>query len=438
MSESVVFAGATECDSIVSGVVHILCVALVFSMGLLVGSWVGYPLCLALLARLTGRFRSGAHAHGGQHTGGDDSRNGEAPFLHVVLSAYNEASVIKARLANLEEGDYPSDRMAVHLGTDGCTDDTADIVRAYQRSAVMQIYLYEFPENRGKPAVLKDLVAAAKDCDSHSSSLLVFTDANTMFRPEAMRRLVSHFRDSSIGGVCGELVFVRPGETNPEAEGAYWRFETRLKKWESALDSCLGANGAIYAIRPELFWSELPFNTVVDDFVIGMKVRELGYRMVYDPSAAAEETLPERADEWGRRVRIGSGDYQSVSFCRCCLLPAYGWFSWAFWSHKVFRWFTPHLMIVALASSLLGSLLVHGWGPSAAFGSAVVLFDLVSAGSVVLILLWWGARLSSVLGLRFSFLSLLDHFLTMQAALFAGFLRFARGNMQGSWGRTPR
>ena len=101
-----------------------------------------------------------------------------------------------------------------------------------------------------------------------------------MFRPDALRQLARHFDDATIGGVCGRLVFVKPGEQNPDAEGSYWSFETKLKLLESALGSCLGANGAIYAIRPALWWNELPSNTIVDDFVIGMKVREYGARLL--------------------------------------------------------------------------------------------------------------------------------------------------------------
>jgi cellulose synthase/poly-beta-1,6-N-acetylglucosamine synthase-like glycosyltransferase len=288
---------------------------------------------------------------------------------------------------------------------------------------------------------------------------LVFTDANTMFRADALRKLVRHFVDPGIGGVCGRLVFVKPGEENPEAEGAYWGFETKLKTWESSLDSCLGANGAVYAIRPELFWNALPPNTVVDDFVIGMKVREKGYRMVYDPTAVAEEELPEQRAEWKRRVRIGSGDYQAISFCRRCLHPSYGWLAWAFWSHKVLRWFTPHLMLLAAIAAVIGSVI------ALLTDQPAPLSHLVSAGALIMLSLWGVARIlssvrPSISGLRLpctahrakerpptsdfrlpavgALLRLLDHFLTMQAALLAGFFRYLGGGMSGTWVRTPR
>ena len=105
-------------------------------------------------------------------------------------------------------------------------------------------------------------------------------------------------------------------------------------------------------IRTGLFWAEIPDNTIIDDFVIGMKVREQGYRMVYAPTAVAREELPETLDdEWRRRIRIGAGDYQALVLCRKCLLPRYGKFAWMFWSHKVARWFTPHLLLLLTISS---------------------------------------------------------------------------------------
>lgn len=405
-------------------------------------AWIGYPLLLALAARLFGR-PSGAMLRA------DES---DLPHCHVIISAYNEADVIEDRLQNLIDADYPQGRLSVYVGTDGCTDGTAASAKSIAASHP-NIHVFEYSLNRGKPAALKDLVAAAIGGDgivnapysasriSYPESLLVFTDANTMFAPDALRKLVRRFSDPGIGGVCGRLVFVKPGRENPEEEGAYWGLETRLKRWEAALDSCLGANGAIYAIRPELFWSELPSNTVVDDFVIGMKVREQGWRVVYEPDAVARENLPEIKSEWTRRVRIGSGDYQAASFCRRCLSPSRGWFAWSFFSHKILRWFTPHLMLLTVLCATIGAI------TAAATLASAIFAGLVLVGALGCLLLWGLARcLSRVprLSRHFLFriggapLRLLDHFLTMQAALFAGSLRFAGGGLGGAWTRTPR
>ncbi|MBT7064851.1 MAG: glycosyltransferase family 2 protein [Verrucomicrobia bacterium] len=418
---------------------------LIGSLALLGYTWVGYPALLAVCARLFGRAAEAL----------PDIPDSELPHLHIICSAYNEAQVIAARLENLAELDYPVDRISVHIGTDGCTDDTAGIVEGKAEGGKLKaelgkvaknisLHLLEFTENRGKPAVLKDLVSQV--CDPTSAlrprppALLVFTDANTMFRPDAMRKLVRHFGDPGIGGVCGRLLLRPPISDlrSPAPEGSYWRFETKLKTWESMLDSCLGANGAIYAIRPELFWPALPANTIVDDFVIGMKVREQGRRVVYEPAAVAEEELPEIADEWQRRVRIGAGDYQAVGFCRRCLSPRLGWFAWAFFSHKVLRWFTPHLMLLVAITAVTGSIITRTPFQLSAFPPHPSLSDLVSVSGVAVALLWGVARAISAFNFHPSSLSLVDHFMTMQAALTAGFMRYCRGGVAGTWHRTPR
>lgn len=209
-----------------------------------------------------------------------------------------------------------------------------------------------------------------------------------------------------------------------------------MKQWESELDSCLGANGAMYATRRELFWSELPVNTIVDDFVIGMKVREQGYRMVYDPEALAAEDLPQQRDEWRRRVRIGIGDYQALMLCRRCLRPlprrvaSTLLFPWFFWSHKILRWFTPHLLLLLLVVALTA------WGRQIT-GVAVwmPIYAAILCGYAVALA---GILLARTLPTPPRLLAALDHFATMQCALLTGFTRFLCGRNQGPWARTPR
>ncbi len=230
---------------------------------------------------------------------------------------------------------------------------------------------------------------------------------------------------SSLNVECSMFNVQRSNPSSPSTdEPVYWSLETNLKAAESSWDSCLGANGAIYAMRPELFWAEIPDNTIIDDFVLGMKVREQGFRMVFEPSAVATEDLPATVpDEWRRRVRIGAGAFQAMTLCRACLSPRYGRFALIFWSHKVLRWFTPHLGVVLLvisswllASSAAG-LSVNGYWVLAGCGVA-------SAGLV------------TKPG-RKAF-KLLAYFVTMQAALFVGFLKYCKGGLKGTWERTER
>lgn len=394
--------------------------------------WMLYPLLLCLVSRK----REGASV-----AGGADVRS-----VDVLLAAHNEEGVLGARLENLKTALDSWAGMArakggaatwkVHVGLDGCTDGTEPVVALFCRKNE-GFECRTFAERRGKVAVLKDLVEGAR------GDVLVFTDANSAFEAEAVARLLAPFVDVKVGGVCGRLVLARKGVAGAAvpplrqaasqrcgeggAEGLYWRMENWLKERESDVDSCLGANGGIYAVRRDLFWKGIPANTVVDDFVIGMKVREAGHRVLYEPAAVAREDLPDTRDEWKRRVRIGAGDFQALGLCRSCLLPQYGWFAWMFWSHKVIRWFTPHLLLVWLWASVVARWL-------AVAGLLLVLLYRVreragasSGGSL-------GRLLDDVArGVRG-----LEHFVVMQVALLAGFLRYCRGGLSGAWERTGR
>ncbi|MGJ8642171.1 MAG: glycosyltransferase family 2 protein [Luteolibacter sp.] len=397
-------------------------------------TWFGYPVLLAFLAK-----------NSSPSLPEDTATDTVLPHVHIIIAAHNEAEIITHRIRNLRALDYPCDKMSAYIGTDGCTDETA--VKAREAAAGDdRIRILEFTENRGKTTLLREMVSHIREAEDieNLGALLVFSDANTMFAPDAMRNLAEPFRDSAVGGVCGKLVFTRVSTAdgkvseNPAEEGLYWRLETKLKTWESALDSCLGANGAIYAIRPALFWDTMPPNTIVDDFVIGMKVREQGCRMLYVPTAVATEELPEVADEWVRRVRIGAGNYQSLGFLKSCLGLRFGFFAWAFWSHKVLRWFTPHLIIAmtCVGFPLCVYFLICGGGlveMLPAFAVAVFLVSLVVAGQAGRLMRKWGYE-----GFVGSLCGACDHFVTMHVALFAGWLRFCGGGMSGTWKRTPR
>jgi cellulose synthase/poly-beta-1,6-N-acetylglucosamine synthase-like glycosyltransferase len=399
-----------------------LSISVVLCWVVLVYTWVGYPLMLILVT----------HGRLPHETSREKNRSVDtefSPTVTVLVAAHNEEKHIGARIKNLIELDYPENRVTVRVGVDGSSDRTADVARQWA-SKYAGIRVYEVAERRGKIAMLKDLVAQSDE------NILVFTDANTEFKPDALYRLVSHFRDSDIGGVCGRIVQCGEGEFN-----TYWRMESRLKMMESALDSCLGAHGAIYAIRRALFWDDVPDNTIVDDFVIGMKVREQGFRVIYEPRAVAQEDLPPATHEWARRKRIGAGDYQALSFCRACLLPKYGKFAWMFWSHKVLRWFTPHILMMLFVSSFCSlciGLLQEPVQPYIVKPLSYLTPALLSATLLCVLVGRFLRKFESAYKSLLSPLLLCEQFLTMQAGLFVGFIRFCRGDLKGHWTRTPR
>jgi cellulose synthase/poly-beta-1,6-N-acetylglucosamine synthase-like glycosyltransferase len=388
-------------------------VALIAIHSVIVYSWIVFPVLLALLRP---RHRAAA----------GNPVQGDTPQLAIVLSAYDEESCIGDRIRNLLEQDYPPGKWVAYIGVDGSKDRTgSEAVAAAAGHDAIRVLV--FKENRGKVAVLKDLVARARAANP-APDMLVFTDANTFFASDALRQLHAPFSDSAIGGVCGKLSF-KKGAGGETEENVYWRIENWLKARESALDSCLGANGAIYAIRTSLFWEEIPTNTIIDDFVIGMKVREKNYRVVYEPRALAVEALPLRiADEWKRRVRIGAGDFQALRLCATCLTPSFGIFAWVFWSHKVLRWFTPHLVLAGAFLALIGAFFFRT--PTAIL--FLVLYAAFGLATTV-------GRLQFIRGRRLmQIFRGLQYLAAMQAAIFAGFLRFCRGNLEGRWQRSER
>jgi cellulose synthase/poly-beta-1,6-N-acetylglucosamine synthase-like glycosyltransferase len=376
-------------------------------------SYAGYPLLLFMLAALGQGWRDAVFVVGKRErrqAGGDD-----LPTVAVVVSAYNEEVHIGARIANLLELDYPPERLRIYVGSDGSADRTGEIIR---RCADPRVIALDFPRNRGKASVLNDLVART------SEAIIVFSDANTLFDRDAVRELISGFADPGVGCVSGELRLRAAAGANQDS--LYWRVEQFLKFFEARLGALLGANGAIYAIRREL-WKPLRPDTICDDFCVAMNVAAARYRISYAPRAWAEEDTPASiGEEYARRVRIGIGNFQAL-----VRHPEYLWRTrWAtrvaYLSHKVLRWIAPHLLVAALAASVVLAVHSRAWlwyaaGQTLAYAATALL---------------WGA---SERGLRLPGVLRLAAFLfALNAAFVVASWRYATGGYRGSWKRTRR
>ncbi|MDP4536380.1 glycosyltransferase family 2 protein [Alkalimonas collagenimarina] len=335
------------------------------------------------------------------------------PSVDVILSAYNEESCIAERLHNLLQQDY-SGQYRILVASDGSHDQTGELIES---ETDPRVQAYVFTENRGKVTVLNELVAQS-DAD-----ILVFTDANTFFETDTVRQLVMTFH-GNVGAVCGELhLYTDAGNQN--SDGLYWRYEQFLKQSESALGALLGANGAVYAIKRSLY-QPLPKSTVVDDFCIVMNIKRQGYDVVYNDAAKAkEEVAPSLKDEYGRRVRIGLGNYRAFVQNLWALSPSRGILSWCYWSHKVLRWFGPHWLLLALIAN--SALIMNP------------LYQFTMVGQLLFYAIaWFGHRKISQNKPIASWISIITFFVSMNMALGQGFLRFLQGNQQGAWKRTAR
>jgi cellulose synthase/poly-beta-1,6-N-acetylglucosamine synthase-like glycosyltransferase len=379
---------------------------------LLLHTYFFYPLCLFAIEGVAQVFHN-LRAMGSGENRHPEHKAGPLPTVSLVVAAYNEASCIRQKLENSLALDYPADRFEVVIGSDGSTDGTDDIVGA---CADRRVRLSPAPR-AGKTTVLNRCIPAAQ------GDIIVLSDANTMIEPEAIQALVRHFEDPEVGAVCGKLRLYNPTKKDYE-ESAYWNYESLIKFYEGKRGAVVGANGGLYAIRRRLF-TQLPPSTIVDDFVIPLRILEQGYKVVYEAGAVAhEETTEDYGKEFGRRARIAAGNFQSLRMVPGLLLPTAGFPAFAFWSHKLLRWCAPALMAVALLANLF--LLDSVFYRLTLFTQAMfyALAYLGKAG----VLKGTGRRIASIA----------YYFVTMNLAIVVGFWRFLRNAQKAAWDRTAR
>lgn len=333
--------------------------------------------------------------------------------MTVIVPLYNEEAVVSAKIRNLENADYPDDRLTVFFGSDGSTDATNEILAAEGRKRGIRYCI--FSERRGKAALLNDLVGDA------DSDVIVFSDANATFAPDTISRLVAPFRDSCVGGVVGELILRSDETLGGHGEGLYWRYENFLKQRESDIATTIGAVGPVYAIRRKLY-APLPTDTaIMDDFVIPMEIIRRGYRVVYEPRALAYERPAESVRrEFRRKARIGAANIQGLSRFAAVLSPVYGFAAFALWSHKVLRWLVPVLLIVMFVSSLLLARESPGF-------RMLVFVQMAFAGLALI------GLVLETLHVRLGALGLPYYFVATNAALLLGLVRGLRGRQAPTW-----
>lgn len=375
------------------------------SFGLLIYAYGAYPGLLWVLSKMS-RVRER----------GEQGEPTDWPAVSVLLSAYNEEQLIGERMENLLRIDYPRDRLEFIVGSDGSTDDTCSIVQRYARRGIR---LVAFGQRRGKAEVVNDLVGQA------GGQIVVLTDANTFFQPDAVRQLVTAlWRHPAPCAVVGRLELRSPGRSgNPD--GLYWRYETWIKTLESRFGCVLGANGAIYAFHRERY-RRLPQGAIIDDFLVPMLMRlHAGGTVRFVPTATAYETSPARVrHEFLRRVRIGAGDLQALIWTWRLLLPWKGMVALAYFSHKVLRWLGPWFML----AGFLGNL----WLLEYRFFR---LLFLIQAAFYALALVASPVKQLPILG-RVACAA--RYAVMLNAALLLGFVRFALGLQRGFWSPAPR
>ena len=301
--------------------------------------YVGYPLVAAIRASCRPRPRVRAPIE---------------PSVSIVVTAHNEADQIPARMANLLALDYPSDRVEVVVASDGSTDATVERARRYERCGVT---VRPFATRRGKAAVLNAVVPDLR------SDLVLFADARQRFDRGTLRALVENFADPTVGAVSGELVLTAGAGAAPAAQGTafYWRYEKFIRSTEGRADSTVGATGAIYAIRRELF-EPIPDDTILDDVLIPLRIARKGLRVLFEPGARAYDCATTARQEFVRKARTTAGTFQLFARERWLFNPLRNRLWFETMSHKALRLALPALHAALLLATLaLASQPFHQW-----------------------------------------------------------------------------
>jgi len=268
------------------------------------------------------------------------------PNVSIIIAAHNEARSIGAKLDNLLALDYSRGRLEVVIASDGSTDGTEAMVRRYADRGIKLLAL----PRQGKAPALNAAVAAS------SGEILVFSDANSLYAPEAIHALVRPFADPEVGGVAGNQRYLDKRSISAAGEGehSYWNFDRKLKQFQSESGNTISATGAIYAIRRSLF-RPVPAG-VTDDFVISTRVIAQGYRLVFAPDAVAYEPVAGTSGvEFGRKVRVITRGLRAVLVMRELLNPfRYEFYALQLFSHKVLRRLVVFpLLVLFLANPFL-------------------------------------------------------------------------------------
>jgi cellulose synthase/poly-beta-1,6-N-acetylglucosamine synthase-like glycosyltransferase len=314
----------------------VLALAIIFwtSLSLIVWTHFGYPLVIGLLARLRPRPVAKAPIE---------------PSVVLVVAAHDEEAVIGRRLENLTTLDYPTDKLEVVVASDGSTDRTNEIV---SEIAAHEPRVHLLACERGGKTLAQN--RAVRETESE---LLAFTDANTEWAPDALRKLVANFADRDVAYVSGKLQLTASDGTN--REGLYWRYELWLRSNESKLGSITAGNGAIYAVRRSDYLEDASITG--HDFGLPFRMVQRKRRAVFEPEAVAlEKESRDLEDEFGRKVRMISRALRHV-YSRSMLHPVPPIYALELFSHRLLRYETGivHIVLLGTNAALVGQGLVY-------------------------------------------------------------------------------
>jgi cellulose synthase/poly-beta-1,6-N-acetylglucosamine synthase-like glycosyltransferase len=343
----------------------------------------------------------------------------DLPDVTIVVAAYNEEPCIEEKIVNTLSLDYPKDRLSIFIVTDGSTDSTPQLVKKFHA-----VRLFHDLPRKGK------IHAVNRVMKQVATPIVVFSDANTLLNREALRNIVRHYQDETVGGVAGEKRIFKNTQDNASGsgEGFYWKYESFLKSRDAKAYSIVGAAGELFSIRTSLF-EEPPENTIIEDFWLSLTICSRGYRFAYEPEAYAIETASASVqEEWKRKVRISAGGFQAMARLTHLLNPfRHGMLSFQYISHRVLRW--------TLAPAFLPLILLSNFWLATVDAGLYTWILLCQIAFYLLALCGyqWRDRKISIKGFFIPY-----YFLVMNLSVYAGFFRYLRGSQSVIWEKARR
>ena len=338
----------------------------------------------------------------------------------LLIAAFNEEKIIESKILNCLDIDYPKSLLSIYIVTDGSTDRTTEIVNKYP-----EITLFHNNNRDGKVSAITRVMKFV------TSEIVVFSDANTLLNKDSISKIVAHYSDPKVGGVAGEkkVVSLEKNKVAGEGEGLYWKYESFLKRIDSAFYSVVGAAGELFSVRTSLY--ENPGrDTILDDFVISLNVCQKGYTIKYEPGAFATETPSASIkEEKKRKIRISAGAFQGMMMMKNLLKfwksPR---LSFLYISHRVLRWTLSPLLLPFI---FIINVLI-----------CITTYDLFFQ---VLMLSQFFFYMMAILGwilpklkINFKPAFFAYYFVFMNISLYQGFLRHIKGTQSVLWEKAKR
>lgn len=382
------------------------------SLAVLFYSYIGYGVVVFFILKMKKFIRK-------KNQDGDFTNTDFEPEVTLLVAAYNERECIEEKVRNSFELDYPAHKLKLLFITDGSTDGTPEELRKFGRITVLHQ-----EQRAGKIGAINRAMQYVE------TPIVVFSDANTMFNKSAIRELVKHYQDPDVGAVSGEkrIRQMDSDSVSGAGEGLYWKYESFLKKLDSDLYSVVGAAGEMFSIRSGLF-EEVESDTILDDFIISLRIAEKGYRVIYEPNSYAMETPSSSInEEMKRKIRISAGGFQSIVRLKNLLNPfKYGTLSFQYISHRVLRWAVDPFLLVAMIPMNYALMLAFS-------GIYTLLFGLQMLFYALTFLNWY----FETKNIRIKLLFVPFYFSMMNLAAILGFFRYIRGKQSVLWERAQR